>query len=108
MPLSKTKENTSYINNIYFDDIGCAILWAKNNNKDISNIQIFTQDTHKYIKSNEVYFTINERTPMNYGFTPYKNKKNNMINFNEVKLRMLRGEHMANPKIRQKILGNLR
>ena len=40
-----------------------------------------------------------------YGFTPYEKKCKNCINFDEVILRMLRGEHMANPKIRKQILG---
>jgi len=108
MPLPKSNINTSYIDKqIYFDDIGCMILWVKENKIDLSDkkVKLFTSDTKKYIDITKVYFTINEKTPMNYGFTPYENKKENMIDFNEIQLRMLRGEHMANPKIRKQILG---
>jgi hypothetical protein len=92
-------------NNLSFDDIGCLILWAKDKNLDIESAEVFSNDTHKYISVTGAYFTINEKTPMNYGFSAYENFKENTIKIDEVKLRMLRGEHMANPKIRKQILG---
>jgi copper chaperone NosL len=92
-------------NNLSFDDIGCLILWAKDKNLDIESTEVFSNDTHKYISVIGAYFTINEKTPMNYGFSAYENFKENTIKIDEVKLRMLRGEHMANPKIRKQILG---
>jgi hypothetical protein len=95
-----------YNNNLYsFDDIGCLLLWAKDKNIDTNSIEVFTNDTHKYINANVSYFTINEKTPMNYGFSAYENHKENSIKIGEVNLKMLRGEHMANPKIRKQILG---
>ena len=42
---------------------------------------------------------------MLYGFSAYENECNGCIKFEEVIMKMLRGEHMANPKIRKKILG---
>ena len=108
MPLPKSNINTSNINEQqYFDDIGCLVLYAKNQNIDLKNkeLKIFTNDTKHYINPYGVYFTINEKTPMNYGFTPYEKACKNCIKFDEVILRMLRGEHMANPKIRKQILG---
>jgi hypothetical protein len=42
---------------------------------------------------------------MHYGFSAYEKKKENLISFDEMQIRMLRGEHMANPKIRKHILG---
>jgi len=91
----------------YFDDPGCMILWAKK--KDINcksvDAKIFSNDTKRYIKVTEAFYTINEKTPMLYGFSAYENKREDTIDFKEVKIRMLRGEHMANPKIRKHILG---
>lgn len=97
------KDTSSY----YFDDIGCLVLWAKDKNMDIDAVktEVFTNDTHRYIESSAAYFTISEKTPMNYGFSAYEHKKENSIKIDEVKLKMLRGEHMANPKIRKQILG---
>jgi len=94
-------------NSYYFDDIGCLVLWAKDKNIDIdaAKTEVFTNDTHKYIEVSAAYFMINEKTPMNYGFSAYENEKENSIKIDEVKLKMLRGENMANPKIRKQILG---
>ncbi|WP_188093945.1 hypothetical protein [Sulfurimonas sp. CVO] len=93
----------------YFDDIGCLILWTKNQKIDINaaKAEVFTNDTHKYINIKDAYYTINEKTPMNYGFAAYEHKKEDTfyIKIDEVKLKMLRGEHLANPKIRKQILG---
>ncbi len=106
MPISKSKEQSSYLNKkIFFDDMGCLILWTKKEGKNPSEAMVFTKDTKQYIKATDAHYTINERTPMGYGFTAYKKEQEKSITFNEMKLRMLRGEHMANPKIRKQILG---
>ena len=92
----------------YFDDLGCLILWSKEKNVDLKKIKtnIFSNDTKKYIDTEKAYYKIDEKTPMKYGFSAYEEKKDGTINFDEVMIRMLRGEHMANPKIRKQILGN--
>ncbi len=41
---------------------------------------------------------------MHYGFGVHEDKKKGYIDFKEMRLRMLRGENMTNPKIRKKIL----
>jgi len=106
MPLPKnSKINTAYINKTYFDDIGCMILWAKKHNSNLEEAKVFTKDTQKYIKATEAHYTINERTPMGYGFTAYEKPQKGSINFKEMRLKMLRGETMQNPKIRKQILG---
>jgi len=106
MPLPKnSKINTSYINKTYFDDIGCMILWAKKENINSQDAKVFTKDTQKYIKAIKAHYTINERTPMGYGFTAYEKLQKGSIDFKEMRLRVLRGETMQNPKIRKQILG---
>lgn len=89
-----------------FDDIGCLVLWSKDKEINMDEAEVFTNDTHRYIKASKAYFVFNEKTPMNYGFAAYELQKENSIKIDEVKLRMLRGEHMANPKIRKQILGH--
>jgi len=91
----------------YFDDIGCMILWTKE--KDIllkNNAQVFTRDTQKYIDADKAQYKINDTTPMMYGFSAYETQENDQIAFDEVILRMLRGENMTNPKIRKQLLKN--
>ena len=108
MPLPKDKRYTAYIEESnYFDDIGCLILWSKANRIDSSSCKVFVfaNDSKSYIDAKKAYYTINEKTPMNYGFSAYQNEKNATIDFKEMQLRMFRGEHLANPKIRKKILG---
>ena len=104
MPI-KSKEYSSHLDKTYFDDMGCLILWTKKASKEPSLAMVFTKDTKQYIKATDAFYTIKERTPMGYGFTAYEKKQPQSIKFEEMKLRMLRGEHMANPKIRKQILG---
>jgi nitrous oxide reductase accessory protein NosL len=108
MPLPKDNIHTAYIEESnYFDDIGCLILWSKANRIELDSckVYVFSNDTKEYIDAKTAYYTINEKTPMNYGFSAYAKPKDKTINFKEMQLRMLRGEHLANPKIRKKILG---
>ena len=109
MPLSKDKQHTSYIDGSnYFDDIGCLVLWSESNRIELKSrkVYIFSIDTKKYIDAKIAHYTIDEKTPMNYGFSAYEKDKLGTIDFKEMRLRMLRGEHLANPKIRKKILGH--
>ncbi len=111
MELPKSNLHTSTINQNgdmhYFDDVGCMILWTKDNNIDLKSVKtkIFSNDTKRYIDTLKAFYTINEKTPMSYGFSAYENPIDGSIDFDEVIIRMLRGEHMANPKIRKQILG---
>ncbi len=112
MPLPNSHIHTSVLvdekDNILFDDIGCMILWSQKNKIDLKTKQtkIFANDSKKYIDTAKAHFTINEKTPMLYGFSAYEIPCEKCIDFSEVVIRMARGEHMANPKIRKHILGN--
>ncbi len=111
MPLPASNKNTAFVEQnskmTYFDDVGCMVLWAKENNIDLEKVKVkvFTNDTKKYEDAFKLNYRIDEKTPMHYGFGAYEHKTKNTIDFNEVILRMLRGENMANPKIRKQILG---
>lgn len=111
MELPASNTYTSFIkeksSTEYFDDIGCMVLWMRDKNKNLENteIKVFSNDTKKYIDAKEAFYKFNEKTPMLYGFSAYESKKENIIYFDEVMMKMLRGEHMANPKIRKQILG---
>lgn len=90
--------------NYGFDDIGCLVLWSQEKNINMYKAEVFANDTQKYIDVSKAYFSFNEITPMSYGFGAYELEKENTIKIDEVKLRILRGEHMGNPKIRKQIL----
>jgi len=108
MHIDETKHFTASFEQHDFDDIGCLVLYSKDNNIDLKNSpsKVFTNDTHRYIDSMDAYYKTDEITPMNYGFGAYEHKILNTIDFNELILRMLRGENMSNPKIRKQILGD--
>lgn len=90
----------------FFDDIGCLALWFKNIKfQDELIVWIYSRDTKKYIDARKAWYTIDSITEMRYGFAAYESKKDGMITFDEVVLRMYRGENLANPLIRKKILG---
>ena len=42
---------------------------------------------------------------MVYGFGAYENAIKESVLFDEMRLKMLRGENMTDPKVRQKLLG---
>lgn len=112
MKISDSKLFTSYLNiddkTHYFDDIGCMVLFAKQNQINLIELKslVFAADAGTYINAQEAYYKIDENTPMNYGFNAYKKTLSGAITFDEVIVKMLRGEHMANPKIRKQILGS--
>ena len=90
-----------------FDDIGCMILFAKENQLNLNRIdtQVFANDTLRYIDASTAFYTTDENSPMGYGFSAYEKEKTETIKFSEVIIKMLRGEHMANPTIRKRTLG---
>jgi hypothetical protein len=109
MEIAKSNEHSTYIvkndTKHYFDDIGCMIIWCNENGVDIEKAKVFSKDTGRYIDAASASFKIGEKTPMSYGFCAYENSVEGHIDFDEVTMKMLRGEHMANPKIRKQILG---
>lgn len=90
----------------FFHDPGGVPLWVDNMGKGFENkimIWFFTMDSKKWKKFDEVWFSINDKTPMGYGFAVYEKKKSSYIRYSEMKLRMLRGENMNDPKVRKMV-----
>ncbi|MDD3462601.1 MAG: hypothetical protein PHW07_03040 [Sulfurospirillaceae bacterium] len=91
----------------FFDDVGCVVLWFRDTKKDEqkSTIWVFTLDTNRWIDAKSSFYSLSDDTPMKYGFGAYEQKKEGFIVFDEMRLRMLRGENMSDPKIRKQLLG---
>lgn len=91
----------------FFDDIGCAILWTNEHKIDLKTVVfwVYTIDTKRWMKAQEVHYSLNDETPMHYGFGAYEKAKEGVVDFDEMRLRMLRGENMSDPKVRKKLLG---
>jgi len=90
----------------FFDDPGCMILWIQEKSfRDNAKIWIHAIDTKRWIDARNAWYGIADQTEMHYGFGAREKKAEGTIDFKEMELRMLRGENLANPKIRKKHLG---
>jgi len=95
----------------FFDDPGCLALWTKKQHLDLKNLVIwaYTIDTKRYINAKKAYYSIYDfEDPMHYGFGAYEKPKKGFIDFATMRAKMLRGENMTNPKIRKKILEEIK
>ena len=91
----------------FFDDVGCMVLWIEDNKKMLNKLMIwvYAHDTKQWIDAKQAYYSLTDGTPMRYGFGAYEKAQKNLISFKEMRLRMLRGLTLKNPKIRKKLLG---
>lgn len=90
---------------LFFDDIGCLVLWLQEQKqKNEMILWVYAED--KYIDARKAWYSLNEFTPMRYGFGAYSIKKDGFIDFKTMSQKMLNNETMANPKTRKHILGN--
>ena len=90
----------------FFDDPGCMVLWLKDKPfKDKAKLWVHTIDTNRWIDARKAYYGVKDHTEMHYGFGAREKETNETIDFNEMTLRMYRGENLTNPKIRKKLLG---
>lgn len=89
----------------FFHDHGGFVNWLKDKDfKDEAIIWVMSRDTKKWIDGRKAYYSLNEITPMGYGFGAYENKQDGFVDFKEMSLKMLRGETMNNPLIRKQLL----
>ncbi len=88
-----------------FHDHGGMVKWLEEREfKDRAKVWVYAKDTKEWIDAKEAHYTRDENSPMRYGFGAYKNRMDNTISFEEMRILTLRGETMRNPKIRQQLL----
>jgi len=95
-------------NTYIFDDVGCMILWAKENKQDFNTLVswVYAHDSHHWIDAQKAYYSLTDSTPMRYGFGAYEKPHADFISFEKMRLRMLRGLTLKDPKIRKHLLGH--
>ncbi|MEA3418918.1 MAG: hypothetical protein U9Q90_05910 [Campylobacterota bacterium] len=109
--LIKTNYNTAQIaapdgRTWFFDDPGCMVLWIEDKPfRDQAKLWVHTIDTKQWINAKTARFGITDRSEMGYGFGARERETNETIDFEEMRLRMLRGENLTDPRIRKKLLG---
>jgi nitrous oxide reductase accessory protein NosL len=90
----------------FFDDPGCMVLWLEGREwKDRAKLWVHTIDSGRWIDARRAWYGVKDHTEMHYGFGSRENKCRECIGFREMRIRMLRGENLTNPKIRKKLLG---
>ncbi len=103
-------EDTNYASQVirddgkswFFHDHGDFVEWLKDKPfKKKVIIYVHTRDTNRWIDATKAYYTDNEKTPMGYGFGAYEHKKKGMIDFETMRLRVLRGETLNDPRYAQ-------
>ena len=105
------KRNSSQIiapdgNTWFFDDPACMVQWLEDKSfKDQAKIWIFTLDSKKWIDAKKAWYGRTDSTAMHYGFGGREAQTEGTVDYETMRLYVLRGEHLGNPKIRKKLLG---
>jgi len=109
--LLKSEENAAEViapdgRTWFFDDPGCMVLWLKDKPfKEQAKLWVHTIDTKTWIDAREAHYGVTDHTEMHYGFGARAKSAKGTIDFEEMTLRMYRGENLTDPKIRKKLLG---
>ena len=91
----------------FFHDHGDFVLWLEDKEfKDEAVIWVMSRDSKKFINAKDAFYSLTDKTPMGYGFAAYEKKASTHVDFDTMRLRMLRGETLNNPHIRKQLLGN--
>lgn len=89
----------------FFHDHGGFVHWLKDKEfEDDVTIWVMSKDTKKWINGKSAFYSLADITPMGYGFGAYENKLAEHVDYETMRLRMLRGETMNNPYIKQQLL----
>ena len=90
----------------FFHDHGGLVKWLEDKDfRDSAVIWVMSRDTKKYINAREAYYSLVDNTAMGYGFGAYENFKELYVDFDTMRLRILRGETLHNPSIKKQLLG---
>ncbi len=109
--LIKSEENAAEVvapdgRTWFFDDPGCMVLWLKDKPfKDKATLWVHTIDTKEWLDARKAVYGVTDHSEMHYGFGARAKPTKETIGFDEMTLRMYRGENLTDPKIRKKLLG---
>jgi len=90
----------------FFHDHGGFVKWLEEREfRDSAKIWVMSRDTKRWIDAREAFYSLTDETPMGYGFGAYEKKSDGHIDFETMRLKVLRGETLRNPLIRKQLLG---
>ena len=91
----------------FFHDHGGFVNWLKDKEFQAEvRIWVMSRDSKKWIDATKAYYSLTDETPMGYGFGAYQHKQDNFVEYETMRLKMLRGETLNNPLIKKRLLGN--
>ncbi|WP_294965674.1 hypothetical protein [Sulfurimonas sp.] len=108
-------DNMDYISQVvspsgktwFFHDHGGFVKWLEDKEfKNEAVIWVMSKDTKKWIDARTAFYSLVDKTPMGYGFGAYEKQVPTHVDFDTMRLRMLRGETLNNPHIRKQLLGH--
>ena len=111
MPLKSLTDSAQIIMKegtvLVFDDPGCMVIWMDAHKIDPKTLKmwVYTRDTHRWIEAQKAHYSQTDPTPMGYGFGAYEKEAKDRLPFDQMRLRVLRGLTLKDPRIRKKLLG---
>jgi len=91
----------------FFHDHGGFVKWLEDKEfKDDAVIWVKSRDTKRWINARDAFYSLTDDTAMGYGFGAYEKNKDSYVDFDTMRLRMLRGETLNNPHIKKQLLGH--
>lgn len=88
----------------FFHDHGGMVKWLETKEfKKEAVIWVWAKDAKKWIDGRKAWYSLKDITPMNYGFGAYLNKGSDFIDFEEMSLKMARGENLTNPYVAKQL-----
>jgi len=88
----------------FFHDHGGMVRWLDAKTfKDEATIWVWAKDTNQWINGKKAWYSRNDKTPMNYGFGAYEHYQNGFIDFEDMRLKMKRGENLTNPFVAKEL-----
>jgi hypothetical protein len=98
-----TKNGDTY----FFNDIGCMMIWLEEQPyKESIRLWVYTKDTKRWLNARLAHYTTRDKTVVGYGFGASERELKDSISFEEMRVRMLKEEHLLNPKVRKRLLKN--
>ncbi|MDD5156757.1 hypothetical protein [Sulfurimonas sp.] len=90
----------------FFHDHGGMAKWLEDKEfKDGAKIWVMSRDTKKWIDGRVAHYSLSDKTAMGNGFGAYENSREEYVDFDTMRLKMLRGETLRNPLIRKQLSG---
>lgn len=89
----------------FFHDHGGMVKWLSAKELVGAKIWVMSRDTHRWVEAKDSYFSVDDKTAMGYGFGAYEHNSSKRVDFDTMRLRMLRGETLLNPLIRKQVSG---